>query len=83
MAVMCVSNDYWTNVSSNMASLRDQGLYCDLQIECEGQTLNVHKVVMAAGIDYFRNMLNSEMLEARNNKVELEVSHRLFELRHY
>ncbi|CAD5223596.1 unnamed protein product [Bursaphelenchus okinawaensis] len=68
---MCCKESYWHNVALNITRLRDEGLYCDLEIVCEDQVFNVHKVLMAAGVSYFRHMLRSGMLESTHNRVEL------------
>uniref|UniRef100_A0A1I7RXN9 BTB domain-containing protein n=1 Tax=Bursaphelenchus xylophilus TaxID=6326 RepID=A0A1I7RXN9_BURXY len=68
---MCCKENYWHQVAVNITRLRNEGLYCDLQIVCEDQVFNVHKVLMAAGVSYFRHMLRSGMLESSHNRVEL------------
>lgn len=68
------STDYYRSMASNLWLLREQNLYCDLEIECENKIINVHRIIVAAGVEYFRQMLSSNMSESLNKKVKLNVS---------
>ncbi|KAI6190264.1 Kelch-like protein 7 isoform X2 [Aphelenchoides bicaudatus] len=75
------STDYYKSMASNLWLLREQNLYTDLVIECEDRIINVHRIIVAAGIDYFRQMLGSKMSESLNkvklNCVTYEAIHQI------
>ena len=55
-----------------LQDLRATGTLCDYSLVAEGNTIRVHKAVMAACSDYFRVMLTGDMRESRECSVELK-----------
>lgn len=66
--------DYYKSMASRAWLLREQNLYCDLEIECENKIITAHRIIVASGIEYFRQMLASNMKESVSKKVKLNVS---------
>ncbi|XP_039601372.1 kelch-like protein 33 [Polypterus senegalus] len=52
-------------------NLKDNQIACDLLLEVDGDTFNVHRVVLAAGSDYFRGMFTSGMKEVTQDTVKV------------
>ena len=67
------SNDFFLGPA--YSSLLETGLYSDIEIEVNGETLRAHKCILTARSEKFRAMLLSEaiseMVEQRTNKVEI------------
>ena len=48
-----------TNLSGAVSDIRDSGEFCDLTLACEDdQEIKVHRVILAACSNFFRNILN-------------------------
>ena len=45
---------------------------CDLSVRVQGTTIHVHRLIMAAGSQYFRSLFNSGMKECSSNVVDLD-----------
>ncbi|KAI6217849.1 Kelch-like protein 18 isoform X3 [Aphelenchoides fujianensis] len=52
--------------------LLERGSFCDLVIQCEGGEAHAHRVVVAAGIPFFRALLASKMRDANGQAVRLK-----------
>ena len=68
------SNDFFLGPA--YSSLLETGLYSDVEIEVNGETLKAHKCILTARSEKFRAMLLSEavseMVEQRTNKVQIQ-----------
>jgi hypothetical protein len=69
--------DYYKSMASKLWLLREQNLYCDFEIECENQIINAHRIIVAAGMEYFRHLLGSNMAESISKRVKLNVGFQL------
>ncbi len=62
-------------VLKGLASLREENLLCDVQLEAEGQQISAHKAVLAASSAYFKAMFLGKFIETREQVVTIkEVS---------
>lgn len=69
-----VNNGFLSSLTSNLWLLREENLYTDLEIECDdNKIISVHKIILAASVEYFRQMFNSNMIESVTNKIKLNV----------
>ncbi|ESO98335.1 hypothetical protein LOTGIDRAFT_114310 [Lottia gigantea] len=66
------SKNHCCKLLQGLRSLRMTDTLCDYSVIAEGQTIKVHRAVMAACSDYFRVMLTSDMKESREACVELK-----------
>ena len=57
---------------NNLHQMQKEKEMCDLSIRVQGKTIHVHRVVMAAGSQYFRSLFNSGMKECASNVVDLD-----------
>ena len=56
----------------NLHQMQKEKELCDLSIRVQGTTIHVHRLVMAAGSQYFRSLFNSGMKECASNVVDLD-----------
>ena len=59
-------------IISGMASLREEGLLCDIELEAEGKTISAHKVLLSTVSPYFRALFNGNFREAGEKRVTLK-----------
>ncbi|MBN3316833.1 KLH33 protein, partial [Atractosteus spatula] len=55
----------------SIAELWAEGLGCDVVLEVDGRSFHAHRVMLAAGSDYFRGMFSSGMRESSQSSVTL------------
>ncbi|XP_048776953.2 kelch-like protein 18 isoform X3 [Ostrea edulis] len=68
----CVSPDFCTKLTNNLQQLYNEQKYCDFTICVENKNYKVHKVVMASVSDYFRAMLEHDVIENQQDCMELK-----------
>ena len=56
----------------NLHQMQKEKDFCDLSIQVQGTTIQVHRFVMAAGSQYFRSLFTSGMKESSSNVVDLD-----------
>ena len=62
-------------IHHNPLTWRKNEELCDAILEVEGRSIPCHRVVLAAGIPYFKAMFTSaNMAEANMKKIQLKVS---------
>lgn len=67
------ANDYKNCLLDKLKEQREtKPNLCDMKIQVENVTFNVHKCLMIASCDYFDAMLRSGMQESRQNIIELK-----------
>ncbi|XP_063225303.1 zinc finger protein 131-like isoform X2 [Bacillus rossius redtenbacheri] len=52
-------NNFQTNITSQFEALRNEELFVDVTLACEGQRLKAHKVVLSACSPYFKELFTS------------------------
>ncbi|XP_061664688.1 kelch-like protein 33 [Syngnathoides biaculeatus] len=57
----------------SVEQLREDGVGCDVILDVSGALLHAHRVILAAGSDYFRGMFTSGMRESRQTRVDLPL----------
>ena len=65
-------DNYGNNILFGMRNLLDNHLLCDLTLTAESESIEVHKVVMAASSDYFRALLTLDMKEKSQSVITLK-----------
>ena len=58
-------------VLKGLASLREEDVLCDIQLEAEGKRLSAHKAVLAAASPYFKAMFSGKFKETREEVVPI------------
>ena len=62
-------------VLRGLASLREEDILCDVQLQAEGQHISAHKAVLAAASPYFKAMFSGNFREMKEHVVTMkEVS---------
>ncbi len=59
-------------VLKGLASLREESVLCDVQLEAEGKQISAHKAVLAAASPYFRAMFSGSFRETRSQVVPMK-----------
>ncbi len=59
-------------VMKGLASLRDEDVLCDIQLEAEGQRISAHKAVLAAASPYFKGMFSGKFKETMEEVVPMK-----------
>lgn len=57
---------------SDLATIMEDEASSDITIECEGQSIRVHKLILSARSPVFRAMLGSEMVEKLEGVIKIE-----------
>ncbi|XP_061184544.1 kelch-like protein 26 [Saccostrea echinata] len=68
----CKSPNFCEKLSSSLLQLYDEQKFCDFRVSVEKRVFKVHKVVMASVSEYFRAMLEHDMLENQKGLLELK-----------
>ena len=82
MAVECVGansasvvfqqSDLTTSAFPIMEEIRRQGKLCDITIQVEDTCFSAHRIVLCATIPYFHAMFTHDMIEAKQNEIEIQ-----------
>ena len=59
-------------VLKGLASLREENVLCDVQLEAEGQHISAHKAVLAAASPYFKGMFAGRFKETKEEVVAMK-----------
>ena len=59
-------------VLSGLASLQKEGMFCDIELQAEGQTLSAHRNVLAAASPYFHAMFSGNFKETNVSTVPMQ-----------
>ena len=60
------------NMAGFLHHMQKEKEMCDLSVRVQGTTIHVHRLIMAAGSQYFRSLFNSGMKECSSNVVDLD-----------
>ena len=60
------------NMAGFLHQMQKEKEMCDLSIRVQGTTIHVHRLIMAAGSQYFRSLFNSGIKECASNVVDLD-----------
>lgn len=60
------------SLTEDFSKLLETGLDQDVEIQCGGNSVKAHKVVLSARSDVFKAMLHSNMLEMQTGVVEIQ-----------
>ena len=61
-----------TEAFSRIHQMRDDGKLCDVTLIVADREIHAHRVVLAASSDYFYSMFVRDMLESRQERIELK-----------
>ena len=70
-----ISSTHSTDLMLGMQALREQGALCDVTLEVEESSLQVHRLVLAAASPFFRAMFGTSMQESVSRVVKLRGVH--------
>ena len=70
-----LSRTHSTALMLGMQALREQGALCDVTLEVEESSLQVHRLVLAAASPFFRAMFGAGMQESMSRVVKLRGVH--------
>ncbi|XP_060065248.1 kelch-like protein 26 [Ylistrum balloti] len=68
----CSTVEFGRLMMENMYESYMTGHLCDFSVKVEGNTYRVHKIVLASCSDYFKAVFSHDMLESRQEYVELK-----------
>ncbi|VDL87282.1 unnamed protein product [Nippostrongylus brasiliensis] len=60
-------------IMSHLEQFRRNGDMCDVVLEVDGKSLAAHRFVLAASIPYFRAMFGYDVVEAKMDRIQLNV----------
>mmetsp|Transcript_14256 Transcript_14256/g.30862 ORF Transcript_14256/g.30862 Transcript_14256/m.30862 type:complete len:643 (-) Transcript_14256:15-1943(-) len=63
---------YKPNLSRSLLKMFDESKYTDIEIRCEGRVFKVHRMVLASRSVVFDTMFSSNLVESRENVVEVK-----------
>lgn len=69
---MYEDNNHFSESSSLLMEMRNNGILCDFTINVKGRTFSVHKNVLASTIPYFYAMLTADMMESKKSEIVMQ-----------
>ena len=67
-----VSREHPTEAFERIQQMRDEQKLCDVTLKVGMKEIQAHRLVLAASSQYFYSMFNRDMMESRQEKIELK-----------
>lgn len=66
------ANVHLEALSRDFSKLLDESSSCDVEVTCEGQKFNAHRIIFGARSTVFSDMLKSNMVESKTGLIKVE-----------
>ena len=66
------AKDHPSQAFSRMHQMWDEGKLCDVVLDVGGKAIHAHRLVLAASSNYFYSMFVMDMMESRQDRIELK-----------
>jgi len=62
-------NNFEESIKNSYQELREKNMFCDVTISCENSEVEAHKVILATGSSFFRNLLERNSFRNHHNPI--------------